>query len=134
MPVWINKRELAEHLSIKPRAINYLVKTGRLPRGVFISPRVPLWDLTVIEKALAKMQEDALAKDEPPEEEAEPPVDEPPARKEVPKPPKQQVKAPEPPERVKVNYAYVKPDEEVLADDWEEELPELSDVEKDAGL
>jgi len=82
MPVWISKKELADHLSIKPRGVNYLVKTGWLPDGVYLSPRIALWDLTEIESQLAKIK----------------------AR------PKKDLK------------------------DDKEEVPELSDVEKDAGF
>lgn len=50
---YLDARGVAEYLSISRAMVDVLVRRGKLPRPIFLTPRLPRWDREAIDRALA---------------------------------------------------------------------------------
>lgn len=51
---YLSPADLASYLSISRGMIEPLVKAGRLPEPVYLTPRLPRWDREAVDAALGK--------------------------------------------------------------------------------
>ena len=54
METYLRDKEVAKMLSIGRSTVWYLVKAGRLPKPIKLSPRITVWQLSTIEEFLSR--------------------------------------------------------------------------------
>lgn len=54
MTGWLGLSGLAEYLSVSTETVQKLVAEGRLPRPIYLTPRLPRWRLADIDATLTK--------------------------------------------------------------------------------